>query len=90
VVTPKLEAVDAKDLYEVYMGSGGNQRAFGNPFTFHWMNSITSYYGYRKNPTGPGYEFHTGLDIETPEDTPIRSVQNGTVVVADWHNLYDL
>ena len=88
VVTPRLEAVDAKDLYEVYMGSGGNQQAFGNPFTFHWTNSVTSYYGYRKNPTGPGYEFHTGLDIAAPEGTPIRSVQNGTVVVAGWHNLY--
>lgn len=88
VVAPKLEAADAKDLYEVYMGSGGNQQAFGNPFTFNWTNSITSYYGYRQNPTGPGYDFHTGLDIAAPEGIPIRSVQNGTVVVAGWHDLY--
>lgn len=88
VIIPKLEAANAKELYDIFMGSGGNQQAFGNPFTFHWTNNISCYYGNRKNPTGEGYEFHTGLDIAAPADTPIRSVQDGTVVVSGWHDLY--
>jgi len=88
VVSPRLAANDAQDIYEVFMESGGNQQAFGNPFSFNWMSNISSYYGWRKNPTGEGYEFHTGLDIAAPAGTPIRSVQNGTVVVAGWHNAY--
>lgn len=88
VVTPRLEAVDAKDLYDVFMGSGGNQQAFGNPFIFNWSGSVTSHYGNRKNPTGPGYEFHTGTDIAAPEGTPIRTIQDGVVVVAEYHSLY--
>ena len=88
VVTPRLEAADAKELFEIFMGSGGNQQAFGNPFAFNWLGNVTSHYGYRRNPTGPGFEFHTGIDIAAPGGTPIRSVQNGVVVVAQWHNLY--
>lgn len=91
VVTPRLEGADAKDLYDIFMGSGGNQQAFGNPFTFNWTNSISCYYGYREDPTGQmggGTEFHTGLDLRAPENTPIRSVQQGVVTIAGWHNLY--
>jgi murein DD-endopeptidase MepM/ murein hydrolase activator NlpD len=88
VVTPRLESANAKDLYEVFMGSGGNQQAFGNPFTFNWSEAITSYYGNRPNPTGEGYDFHTGLDIAAADGTPIRSLQDGVVVASGWHDLY--
>lgn len=88
VARPKLEAANTDDLYDVYMGSGGNQQAFGNPFTYNWKPYISSYYGQRENPTGAGYDFHTGLDLAAPEGTPIRSVQDGICVVSGWHNLY--
>ena len=88
VVTPRLEAEGAKDLFMIFMSSGGNQQAFGNPLPFNWTNNITSHFGMRRNPTGPGFEFHTGIDIAAPAGTPIRSVQDGFVVVAEYHHLF--
>ncbi|MDP9240459.1 MAG: M23 family metallopeptidase [Actinomycetota bacterium] len=43
---------------------------------------LTSGYGPRPNPTGPGTSFHAGLDFAAPAGTPIRSAATGLVTFA--------
>ncbi len=45
---------------------------------------LTSRFGFRKNPTGPGYMNHNGLDYAVPTGTPIKAAAAGTVVQAEW------
>lgn len=40
---------------------------------------MTSFYGWRNNPTGYGTEFHTGLDIAAPLGTNIVAAEDGIV-----------
>lgn len=40
---------------------------------------ITSYFGYRDNPTKEGIGFHMGMDIGAAEGTPISAMYYGTV-----------
>lgn len=47
-----------------------------------WRDSITSPYGMRDNPTGPGTQFHHGIDIAKPHGTPIYSVFDGEVIIS--------
>ena len=41
--------------------------------------TITSPYGYRIHPITGELDFHTGLDIAAPNNTPIRAILPGTV-----------
>ncbi|MFL4478739.1 M23 family metallopeptidase [Paeniglutamicibacter sp. ORCA_105] len=45
---------------------------------------LTSRFGHRKNPTGPGFMNHNGLDYAVPMGTPIKASAAGTVVQAAW------
>lgn len=45
---------------------------------------LTSRFGHRKNPTGPGYMNHNGLDYAVPMGTPIKATAAGTVVQAEF------
>ena len=45
---------------------------------------LTSRFGHRKNPTGPGFMNHNGLDYAVPLGTPIKASAAGTVVQAGW------
>ena len=45
---------------------------------------LTSRFGHRKNPTGPGYMNHNGLDFAVPMGTPIKASAAGTVVQAEF------
>ena len=45
---------------------------------------LTSRFGHRKNPTGPGFMNHNGLDYAVPMGTPIKASAAGTVVQAGW------
>ena len=45
---------------------------------------LTSRFGHRKNPTGPGFMNHNGLDYAVPMGTPIKASAAGTVVQSEW------
>ena len=80
VVGPILDGAGQREMYEVYLDSLGGHQLFGNPLGYDWMGSITSPFGYRENPTGPGTQLHRGLDIGAASGSPLYSVMDGTVV----------
>ena len=46
-------------------------------------------FGGRRNPFGgPGYEFHTGQDIEAPWGAPVVAGASGSVTFVGWQNGY--
>ncbi len=45
---------------------------------------ITSGFGMRKDPLGPGLEFHEGVDFAAPMGTPIMAAGDGVVVRVGW------
>ncbi|MEG0835418.1 MAG: M23 family metallopeptidase, partial [Anaerovoracaceae bacterium] len=45
--------------------------------------SISSPFGYRKDPFSGKWSFHRGLDIAAPNGTPILAAADGIVVVAN-------
>ena len=45
-------------------------------------HTLTSGYGPRANPAGPGIGFHAGLDFAAPAGSPIRSAATGQVTFA--------
>lgn len=62
---------------EPFIGTDG----FCSPLGEHWRSMVTSPYGWRPNPTGPGKEFHTGIDLANSLGTPMRAALDGTVLL---------
>ncbi|HTU80991.1 MAG TPA: M23 family metallopeptidase [Candidatus Acidoferrales bacterium] len=52
------------------------------PMQMPVQGQITSPFGQRANPLGPGTEFHPGIDIAADEGSPIQAAMGGTVVAA--------
>jgi len=53
----------------------------GKPQELIWPveGRVTSYFGWRPNPDGPGMSLHQGIDIEAPKGTKVVSVLDGIV-----------
>ncbi len=52
------------------------------PLGYPVYGKINSHVGWRKNPFGRGYEFHTGIDIDAPIGAQVRATADGVVVFA--------
>lgn len=50
--------------------------------------TVSSPYGPREDPTGPGTSFHAGLDFSAAAGTPILAAADGTVTTAGWSGDY--
>lgn len=45
---------------------------------------LTSPFGWRESPYGPGWKFHSGLDLGVPYGTPIVATNAGLVTFSGW------
>ncbi len=57
----------------------------------YWSDSnvvITCAYGNRIDPIYGGQEFHNGIDIKAPKNTPIQVVKSGVVTKSEWWGGY--
>lgn len=50
--------------------------------------TVTSDFGYRRNPYGWGSEYHPGLDIAAPYGSAVYATGDGTVIEAGWDGGY--
>ena len=60
----------------------------GIPLGYPVYGKITSHIGWRKNPFGRGYEFHSGIDISAPQGSKVLATADGVVVFAGWYGDY--
>ena len=62
----------------------------GAPGTLSWpvSGTITSPFGWRRNPFNGAPDFHQGLDIGAPSGTTITAPAAGTVISAGWYGGY--
>ncbi|WP_448587186.1 peptidoglycan DD-metalloendopeptidase family protein [Thermocrinis sp.] len=58
------------------------------PLGYPLYGKITSHVGWRKNPFGKGYEFHSGIDIEAPTGSAVKTTADGIVVFAGRYSEY--
>ncbi|WP_413455599.1 M23 family metallopeptidase [Glutamicibacter sp. FR1] len=89
-LTSELNPEVAKEekFAEVMTASGGSITAIKDtsgllaaPVT---TQRITSPFGYRKNPTGPGFMIHSGTDYGVPSGTKVYAAADGVVTVSGW------
>lgn len=77
-----------KEAFDAYMETKGALQQFSTPLHMDWYGSISSYYGYHKDPvTGQG-QLHRGIDISVPEGTEVYATHNGTVSASGYDSIY--
>ncbi len=77
-VSPQLPPLPSADRYLPHS-------SVFNGYIWPTKGVITSAFGWRPNPMGPGEEFHKGIDIGAPMGTPIVAAASGVVVSAGWN-----
>jgi murein DD-endopeptidase MepM/ murein hydrolase activator NlpD len=92
----QLEALIIERQREIEAQREAARRAAGivgttsAPGALGWpvSGTITSPFGYRRNPFGGGMEFHQGLDIAAPMGTTVTAASGGTIISAGWYGGY--
>lgn len=72
------EYMESKKIYETYT----KKRYWTKPFIKPMNSKITSQYGNARLYNGSLKSFHSGTDFRAPIGTPIKSINDGVVVVA--------
>ena len=79
---------EQKEVFAMYSETGGLLQQFASPLDLYWYNYISSYYGYRKNPSTGNEELHRGVDIAVPTGTKVYAAHDGTVTTATYDSYY--
>ncbi len=89
IISDSLTTEQYTYYLELYQTKGGHIK-YGSPFAFEYEPYITSYIGYRINPTSSQAELqlHKGLDIGVAGGTPILAISDGIVTRADFSSSY--
>lgn len=68
-------------LPQMDLGAFWTKAVTGQPVQLAWPTegAVTSYFGWRANPTGPGMSLHQGIDIDAPKGTAVVSALDGVV-----------
>lgn len=77
-----------KEAFDAYMETKGALQQFSSPLDMDWHGSISSYYGYRKDPVTGQRQLHRGIDISVPEGTAVYATHNGTVSASGYDSIY--
>ncbi len=81
------ELEDQRRAAGIATGSAGSDNS-GGQFSWPVSGTITSPFGWRRNPFGGAPEFHQGLDIAAPSGTTVTAAASGTIIMAQWYGGY--
>ncbi len=84
----EILAQAVKDAEQAILNYNSNLSAFGWPLKPGVWYYITSYFGWRWDPLGRGYQHHSGLDIAAGGGNAVIAVCDGVVTTAKWHYSY--
>lgn len=77
-----------KDIENQILNYENNVSDFRWPLEVGVWYTVTSYYGWRVDPLGRGYKFHSGVDIAAGGGNKVLAVCDGVVTTAKYHNSY--
>ncbi|MCM1126623.1 MAG: peptidoglycan DD-metalloendopeptidase family protein [Lachnospiraceae bacterium] len=83
----KMDAEQA-EIFAMYGETNGLLQEFASPLNLYWYYYVSSYYGYRKNPSTGNEELHRGVDIAVPTGTTVYAAHDGTVTAAAYDSHY--
>ncbi|MDO4308541.1 MAG: peptidoglycan DD-metalloendopeptidase family protein [Eubacteriales bacterium] len=87
LVSGKMDTEQA-EIFAMYRETNGLLQEFASPLNLYWYYYVSSYYGYRKNPSTGNEEFHRGVDIAVPTGTTVYAAHDGTVTAAAYDSHY--
>ena len=87
LVSGKMDTEQA-EIFAMYRETNGLLQEFASPLNLYWYYYVSSYYGYRKNPSTGNEEFHRGVDIAVPTGTTVYAAHDGTVTAAAYDSYY--
>lgn len=64
------------------------RKAMGELFIYPVIGRFTSGFGYRADPFTGARQFHNGIDIAAPKNTPIKAALDGKVAVTGQSRVY--
>jgi murein DD-endopeptidase MepM/ murein hydrolase activator NlpD len=79
---------EQKEIYALCNETHGLTQQFYKPLDLYWYNYVSSYYGYRINPTTGQEQLHRGVDIAVPTGTTVYAAMDGTVTTATYDSYY--
>lgn len=84
----EILAQAVKDAEQAILNYNTSLSAFGWPLKPGVWYYVSSYFGWRNDPLGRGYQHHSGLDIAAGGGNAVLAVCDGVVTTAKWHNSY--
>ena len=84
----EILAQAVKDAEQAILNYNTSLSAFGWPLKPGVWYYVSSYFGWRNDPLGRGYQHHSGLDIAAGGGNAVLAVCDGVVTTAKWHYSY--